>query len=269
MIVRLQINDREFEVELHEPIDISIPVMFNGPQPSAYGVEPAASEACRSGEMVGDTRLGGSINFERYTLIPHCNGTHTECVGHITNERISIRDCLQDVLIPAILISVQPERSGESDHLITGSMIETAISDSEAYLANRGALIVRTLPNDDSKLTRRYGSEIPPYFTTEAMEYIVSCGFKHLLVDVPSIDRIFDEGKLINHRVFWNIEPGSFETTPAARLHSTITELIYVPNSVKDGEYLLNLQIAPFEADAAPSRPIITRLVDSRTFVDG
>ncbi len=38
---------------------------------------------------------------------------------------------------------------------------------------------------------------------------------------------------------------------------STITELIYVPDHVPDGEYLLNLQIAPFNADASPSRPII------------
>ena len=87
----------------------------------------------------------------------------------------------------------------------------------------------------------------------------MSCGFKHLLVDVPSIDRLFDQGKLLNHRIFWNVEQGSFEMTAATRLNSTITELIYVPNDITDGEYVLNLQIAPFEADAAPSRPILFR----------
>ena len=100
-------------------------------------------------------------------------------------------------------------------------------------------------------------NNIPPYFSADAMEYVVECGFKHLLVDLPSIDRLFDEGKLTNHRIFWNVEQGSFEANAATRIKSTITELIYVPDEVEDGEYLLNLQIAPFESDAAPSRPIL------------
>src|SRR6185369_11197614 len=103
-------------------------------------------------------------------------------------------------------------------------------------------------------------NEIPPYFTAEAMEYIVGRGFKHLLVDLPSIDRLFDEGKLANHRIFWNVERGSFEVNAGTRRNSTITELIYVPDVVEDGEYLLNLQIAPFESDASPSRPLLFRL---------
>ena len=109
-----------------------------------------------------------------------------------------------------------------------------------------------------AKLTRVYDEDnIPPYFTADAMEFIVECGFKHLLVDLPSIDRLFDDGKLANHRIFWNVEQGSFETNAETRINSTITELIYVPNEVADGEYLLNLQIAPFESDAAPSRPVL------------
>ena len=78
--------------DIGEPIDISIPLRFNGPQPNAYGVEPASASACEYGSLVGDTRRGGRVNFERVSFVPHCNGTHTECVGHITNERISVRD---------------------------------------------------------------------------------------------------------------------------------------------------------------------------------
>lgn len=123
-------------------------------------------------------------------------------------------------------------------------------------------MIIRTLPNEDSKLSRVYDeNNIPPYFTPEAMQFIVECGFKHLLVDLPSIDRLFDEGKLLNHRIFWNVEPGSLEVNPETRINSTITEMIYVPNDVADGEYLLNLQIAPFETDASPSRPILLRKI--------
>jgi hypothetical protein len=35
-----------------------------------------------------------------------------------------------------------------------------------------------------------------------------------------------------------------------------------VPNSVEDGEYFLNLQIAPFENDATPSKPILYKIED-------
>jgi len=110
------------------------------------------------------------------------------------------------------------------------------------------------------KLTAQYGeANIPPYFTADAMEYIVACGFRHLLVDMPSIDRLFDDGKLANHRIFWNVEAESREVNAKTRINSTITEMIYVPNEIEDGEYLLNLQIAPFESDCAPSRPILLR----------
>lgn len=235
-------------------IDLSIPLRFDGPQPNAYGVEPATSKACEYGALVGDTRRGGSCNFERVTLIPHCNGTHTECVGHVTHERISVIECLKDIVMRAVLVSVEP--GGVGDDLVIG---DGALDKAGVRSQTAEALIIRTLPNDESKLSRRYDNDraMPPYFSIDAIEYIVACGFKHLLVDLPSIDRLYDEGKLLNHRAFWNVARGSFETNAATRVNSTITELIYVPNEVTDGEYLLNLQIAPFESDAAPSRPVL------------
>lgn len=257
--------------QLGSPIDISIPLYFNGKQPNVYGVERATSKPCEAGDLVGDTRRGGSCNFEQYTFIPHCNGTHTECVGHITHERVSVRDCLQDVFIPATLISVEPEKASgtvetcavefsENDQLITRKTVRQAFQpfgDRLESLSYIQALIIRTLPNDESKKTWQYLNDIPPFFSTEAIEYIIELGFKHLLVDLPSIDRLFDEGKLLNHRIFWNVPQGSFEVNEYTRMNNTITELIYVPDEVEDGEYLLNLQIAPFVADASPSRPVL------------
>lgn len=271
--MRITLDSRPYD--LSRPIDISVPLRFNGPQPNAYGVEPASSKACEYGSLIGDTRRGGSCNFEQYTFVPHCNGTHTECVGHITKKRLSVRDCLGDTLIHASLVSVQPVipdetnenyvvEFGRNDRLITKSAIEAILDTMRPDNAGSvepsyaRALIVRTLPNDESKLTRLYdGSTIPPYFTTDAMRHIVETGFTHLLVDIPSIDRLFDEGKLSNHRIFWSVNEGSFEAGPSTMIEKTITELIYVYNEVEDGEYLLNLQIAPFESDCAPSRPVL------------
>ena len=269
MLNSVDINGRSYSLRSEGPVDISIPLRFNGPQPNAFGVEPATSVPCAAGNLVGDTRQGGSCNFEKYTFIPHCNGTHTECVGHITRKRVSIRDCLSDVMIAALLTTIEPSYAAETDEtysvpidtadrLITRKRLEEANFKQTTMLPlTNVALIVRTLPNDDRKLARQYVDQIPPYFTTEAMEYIVGCGFKHLLVDLPSIDRMYDEGRLSNHRLFWNVAQGSFETNAVTRLASTITELAYIPNDIADDLYLLNLQIAPFAADASPSRPLL------------
>src|SRR5687768_7401380 len=174
MLETFNLNGRCFEVDFAAPIDISIPLKFNGPQPNAYGVATATSTPCEAGELVGDTRKGGSCNFEQYTLIPHCNGTHTECVGHITHERISIRDCLQDTLVPALLISIDPVRVNETDEtyaaaiestdrLITRTLLQRLLTQRPE---RKSALIVRTQANDERKLTRQYLEPVPPYFTT-------------------------------------------------------------------------------------------------------
>lgn len=227
--------------------DLSIPMRFGGLQPNAFGAPEAVSTP------LGDTRAGSSVNYEQYTLIPHCNGTHTECVGHITDERISILDCLRDVIMPALLVSVEASAAENGDLVLTADALRSAGVERKTA----AALIVRTLPNDDGKLSTRYDVEhIPPYFTPEAIELIVICGFTHLLTDLPSIDRLYDQGKLMNHRIFWNL-PTRSSTYSSSRISSTITELIYVPNEVQDGRYALNLQIAPFAADAAPSRPVL------------
>jgi len=270
----IKTGEQEFSIDAAKPLSIAIPLRFNGAQPNAYDVERATSEPCRAGEIVGDTRLGGSVNFEQYKFIPHCNGTHTEGVGHITHERISIHECLRDAFLLAKLISVTPEKAADSeetyaiefganDLLITRKALEKALNNPQSAIRNpkSQALIVRTLPNDEDKLTRTYLAEIPPFLTTEAMHCLDENGVRHLLVDLPSIDRIFDDGKLSNHRIFWNVRPGAFEISEASLIHRTITELVYVPNEIADGDYLLNLQIAPFAADASPSRPVLFKIL--------
>jgi kynurenine formamidase len=269
MLLQIQIAETSYAFDPSAPVDISIPLRFNGDQPNVFDVPHAHSRACETESLIGDTRRGGSCNFEEYTLIPHCNGTHTECVGHITKERISVRDCLKDAFIPAMLITVEPVK-GEgtqdnyfplkemSDQIITKAAIANALGDFDANWL-RG-LIIRTLPNDESKLSRNYWQSPPPYFSNDAMRFLVEKNISDLLVDLPSIDKTQDEGKLSNHRIFWNVDSGSSEIRNSERATNTITEMIYVPNSVEDGRCILNLQIAPFAADAAPSRPLLFRV---------
>lgn len=266
MIVKFLINNSEYKIDTGEGIDISIPLVFNGAQPNIYDADKASAKAFESGEFIGDTLRGGSCNFEEYRFITHCNGTHTECVGHISDERIYINDTLKDEFIPSALITVTPVNALETgdnysphkrkgDKLITKKSLETSLE--EYYKDFLDGLIIRTTPNDDSKKSRRYSEDPPSYFSIDAMKLIKDLDIKHLLVDIPSVDRARDEGRLTVHHMFWNVPQGSHNVDKANHSLNTITEMIYVPYSVKDGNYLLNLQIAPFTADSSPSRPII------------
>ena len=113
------------------------------------------------------------------------------------------------------------------------------------------------LPNSKDKCSRDYAVAPAPFFTVEAMAYLLEMGVEHLLVDMPSVDRAEDAGKLTNHHLFWGMQEGSHRTNERTKLNRTITEFIYVGDQVKDGKYMLDLQIAPFQSDAAPSRPVL------------
>lgn len=101
----------------------------------------------------------------------------------------------------------------------------------------------------------------PPFISMDAMRYIVSLGVEHLLIDLPSVDRLFDDGELNAHHIFWNMKPGGHGVEEDSKINRTITEMIYVDDQISDGSYLLNLQIAPFVSDASPSRPLLFPLI--------
>ena len=66
----------------------------------------------RAGSFVGDTRAGGSCNCEILTLAPHCNGTHTECVGHVTDDRVAVSERVPGGLQLARLVTRRARRRG-------------------------------------------------------------------------------------------------------------------------------------------------------------
>lgn len=256
-----------YAADLDNPIDISIPVNFEMNQLSAFASRPARKYAYKVGNFVGDVRLGGSCNCEVYHFSPHLHGTHTECVGHVTDARIRVQDVLRDSLMPATLITVVPVPAAtcsdsyspglrRNDLVITHDALKEAL---KYHLAEfMAALIVRSFPNDAGKPLRDYAQTPATFFSTEAMEHIIALGVQHLLVDMPSIDRADDDGMLSNHRIFWDLKPGAKQTDkPSPR---TVTELIYAPDSVANGSYLLNLQVSAFAGDAAPSRPVLYKV---------
>ena len=248
LCVTIALGEWNAKADLLKPIDIGITPDITGNLNCFYAPELSVLPY-ENGDFIGDTRFGSPVNFMNIHCNPQGNGTHTECVGHISEERIHLPDCTHDFHFVSLLTTVTPEIQTNGDQVITLSLLETI----KLNIGTKG-LIIRTLPNEESKKQRQYSGTNPPYFAKDAMEWIVANQIEHLLVDIPSVDREQDGGKLLAHKSFWQFP---FNT----RKNATITELIYVPNHIPDGYYLVNLQYYPFPMDASPSRPLIYALV--------
>lgn len=244
MKTTVDFDGRTYHLDLSSPLDISIPLRPGPENVNAWYCDPVRIEPVVMGDWVGEVKRGGSVNFRNVFLNPHGNGTHTECVGHISREDYSLNQCLREFFFFAELVSVKPEEK-DGDRVITKQQLIQSCK-----YGNAPALVIRTVPNDVQKNNRHYSNTNPPYIDHEAAEWMVSRGIKHLLIDLPSVDRERDDGKLLAHHAFWNY-PGQ------ARTDATITELIYADDSIADGLYLLNLQITSLENDASPSKPIL------------
>jgi kynurenine formamidase len=239
-----------FEIDLSKPIDISIPLSNTDANPIAWYIEKPQIEPVRFGDWIGKVSEGSSTNFNNIFFNPHGHGTHTECLGHITRGFYSINQCLKEFFFMAELISVQPNAI-DDDLIITKEQIQKALSGKMPE-----AIVIRTLPNQENKTHKNYSNTNPAYLLEEAAIFIRESGIKHLLIDLPSVDRENDGGKLLSHKAFWNVKDVN-NLNADARLDCTITEMIFVDDTVKDGSYMLNLQIASFENDASPSKPIL------------
>jgi kynurenine formamidase len=251
MIAKIQ----NIEIDLSKPIDISIPLSNTDANPIAWYIEKPEIEPVTFGDWVGKVSEGSSTNFNNIFFNPHGHGTHTECLGHITREFYSINQCLKQFFFTAQLISIAPEMMND-DLVITKNQIEKALNGKIPE-----AIVIRTLPNSETKKHKKYSNSNPPYLLEDAATFIREIGIQHVLIDLPSVDREEDEGKLLAHKAFWNVKD-VINLNDDARLNCTITEMIFVEETVSDGSYILNLQIASFENDASPSKPILYTILN-------
>ncbi len=249
MIATIEYNSRKLKIDLTQPLDISIPISNGASNVNAWYIGPPKIEPEVFDEDIISVENGASVNFNTITFNPHSHGTHTETVGHIVKEKYSINKCLKTFFFLAEVVTVAPEKRGE-DYVISAKQLQFALGNKK-----REALVVRTMPNTSDKKTRQYSNTNWTYFEEDAIKLLVKKGIKHLLVDLPSVDREEDGGELKGHNAFWN-------TNGVIRKDATITEFIYVSNKIEDGAYILNLQIAPFENDASPSKPILYKIMD-------
>ncbi|MFT4673299.1 MAG: arylformamidase [Patiriisocius sp.] len=247
MLATIKSNNTSFTIDLLTPLDISIVLTDTPSNPLAWYIGKPDISPVKLGDWVGKVSQGAAVNFNNISFNPHAHGTHTECLGHITNTFYSVNDALSTFFFIAEIITITPTLIGE-DHVLRLEDISRKLQNTNAQ-----AVVIRTLPNTGDKTSRKYSNTNWPYLDHKAAAFLRDLGVQHLLIDLPSVDKEKDDGALLAHKAFWNIPE-------APRKEATITEFVYVPDTVKDGAYVLNLQVAPFENDAAPSRPVLYKI---------
>ena len=244
--MKLIIDESGSFVNTNEGIDISISLGGISKVNAWYLDDPKITPV-QTNDFIGSVVKGAPVNFNNIFFNPHAHVTHTEGLGHITSVVYSVNQISHPLFYRAQLISVRPERRDNGDQIITIESLKSI------NIKNIEALIIRTLPNFREKKNARYSHSNPPYIDIACAKLMEEKGIQHLLIDLPSVDKEEDDGELAFHHAFWKV--------PENPNHSkTITEFIFVPTDCLDGEYLMNLQVAPIENDASPSRPVLYKI---------
>ncbi|MEL7537278.1 MAG: cyclase family protein [Pseudomonadota bacterium] len=237
--LELQLRERWYRVDVAAAVDLALPLEHEQSAPAFFGADAARADVFVSSDFVGDTRSGGSCNVRSWRITPHCNGTHTESVGHIVDDSVPIGPRLPSQPIPATLVSVAANSHKEIDAAAVAPFVAAALP----------ALVLRTqshdLRNDDYAV-----------LTDAAMAAIADSAVEHLLIDTPSLDRSNDV-HLRNHRRYWGLAENERRVAEVRHPTRTVTEFIHVPRYAADGDYLLCIGCANWLSDAAPSRPVL------------
>lgn len=250
LIAQLDWFDRRLSVDFSAGTPIAIPLLPNGPQPAFFAPGPMTAQALQLGGFTGDVQQGGSCNVSVLDWAPHCHGTHTECIGHILAEDVFVLDTIDQSPCLARLVSLHA--SSNPSHISLPQLLAAL----PAGIEPCAALVIRTLPNPDSKRSRDYSHQPDyPVLDPDCMRYLADSTLRHLLLDTPSLDAA-DNRTLANHRIWWGLEGDRNPKDRLARRRS-VTEMIFVPDHLPDGDYWLDLQLSPLQSDATPSRPVL------------
>jgi arylformamidase len=244
MKIQFDWNKKQYECNLKDGADLSISFKEDFNQVNCFYAPFFSQQPVKMGDFIGSVKEGGPVNFYNTFINIHGSGTHTECAGHIRQDKESVNALFNEFFGIADLISVYPTKFENGNRVITRESLELLWNETDSV----DFLILRTLPNPETKKQMHYSGTNPPFIEENAIHYMVEKNVRHLLVDLPSVDQEVDGGFLRAHKGFWSGERYRF---------CTITELIYVPDHLKDGRYMINLQMAPLENDASPSRPVI------------
>jgi kynurenine formamidase len=274
----IEMDNAIYQVDIAKPWSLAIPIHFNqaDKQPNHFAAKAALSSPMKIGNFIGDTKQGGSCNVNELSLNPHCNGTHTESIAHICDfsrnkdtdgSGSTIAQLDLPPLMPCVVISMKPELAkkcadtytpnyGENDQVISLSALKNKLKKyNDEQLTT---VVIRTLPNKTNKCRQLYNNENQPaFFSREAILYLNERNVEHLVVDVPSIDRLHDNGLMTCHHLFWQVTEGTHQVSENSLPNKTITEMAFIPDEIVDDFYFITIQTPAFHNDAAPSRPVL------------
>lgn len=204
--------------------------------PNAYFLTHPKFNTVISGGFIGDVTKGGACNCEDVILNPHGNGTHTECVGHVSKEPAYI----SDIEIPKFLLCylIQAEAVENDGDTCIGYLPELEKwKDCDAVIIN----------SNTTQKAQYFSGTNPCYIHKSVAQSLDNNNIDHILTDLPSLDKEEDGGLLEAHKAFFNY-PAVLSSK------KTITELLHIPKQLKEGLYVLSIEVAPIESDAAPSK---------------
>jgi arylformamidase len=239
MILKIIHQQKEWQIDTHHLHDITIGIN-KSQNVNCYFLDAPTFTYFDSTDFSGNLLNGGSVNCEKISFYAHASGTHTECALHVLKVDFDMRSVEVPVLQLGVLLTIEPKLLND-EKVIDESFFENLDNSNHATV-----MMVRTLPNSKDKLKQNYSNTNPPFFTKEAVALLQTKGFKHLITDLPSIDKESDDGKLAAHKT-WFVENGNI---PKDR---TISELVYFSNEVSDAFYFVSIQCPKIETDAVPS----------------
>ncbi len=251
MLLHLNLNEY---IDTSKPLDISLELTHKSTNPRAWYVDFPKFEAVRANGFVGSVEEGGSVNFRDIYFNPHGHGTHTECYGHISKDWVNVNEKLKEYWFKIRLVSLQPKAVFNKEYNQSDLVFQFEQFKAIDFKGIQG-LVIRSMPNNEDKKSKNYSASNPPYFEASVADLLREKNIEHFLVDLPSVDREMDGGKLDFHHRFWNYPENPRES-------ATITEFIFVKDAIEDGVYMMNLQTAAFNNDATPSRPVLYKIYE-------
>ncbi|MBU2020601.1 MAG: cyclase family protein [Bacteroidetes bacterium] len=245
MVMQNWIN---WTVNWGDPIDISVEIGNPNRWMRAWYQEAPKISPVVMGDFVGSVESGAGVNFNNVFFNPHAHGTHTETYGHITKGFHPISALRIPIVLKTYLIQIKPAIKGD-DLVILPEHFEKLRAFGPGSME---ALVIQT-DLEQNNINKDFSDSNPPYLDATCIELMDILGVQHLLIDLPSVDREQDEGKLAFHHAFWKVPSNP-------QKNKTITEMVSVPKNVQEGWYAMNLQVASFHNDAAPSRPVLYKM---------
>lgn len=263
--------------------------------PRAFGIGRAsAAPVCT---------VAGGANVNCYTLscCAHACGTHTETAAHVARAgrpTLMALDAAEPIGAPCAaavlaLRAVPLRESGDAesqpgeckadaaDRVYSAEAARQAAARAAGALAalagvlpgraaeamrSCGAVMLRTQA-EPGGYAMDYSGSNPPYLTQACVRTLRELfpAARHLVTELPSVDREDDGGPLAAHREWFGLPARS--TGPTAEQEEragteagrTITEMAKL-SACEEGVCVLALQVAPVDMDAAPSAPMVWKV---------